>query len=123
VRNAHQCEIKKKEKEIERMVERWAKLSDAQTKVGAMGSGIRCANVSVTEGSEVFGKGQNLLETALEEAERDRSRLSDENSSLHRLVLTAANEAQSVLRLARSVVPENGEEVRDFVIFRVLDSD
>jgi hypothetical protein len=93
------------------MVERWTKLSDAQARIGSIGSGMRCANVGVVDGSEVLGRGQSFLENALEEAERERNQLSDENSSLRRLVLNAVNEAQSVLHLTRTRFFDCEEEV------------
>jgi len=77
---------------------------------------MRCTNAAVVEGPEVLGKGQNFLETALEEAENERSRLSDEATKLRHLVLNAVNEAQSALHLVRSCVSEgDDEEVGHFV--------
>ncbi|KAJ7809050.1 Afadin and alpha-actinin-binding-domain-containing protein [Mycena olivaceomarginata] len=101
VRATHQTELKKKEKEVERIVERWGKLSDMQAKLSAASSGLKCANLKVVVGTEVIGKGPELTEIALEQAEDARQRLSQENARLRGLLLGAVNEAQSMLYLAR----------------------
>jgi hypothetical protein len=118
VRATHQSELKKREKDIERMSEKWSKLADLQTKLAAIPSGMQCANVGVVDGSEVIGKGQGFLEIALEEAENARCQLGKENIILRKLVLTAVNEIQSVLHQARSIVSDHDEEV--FVQRRVM---
>jgi len=38
-------DIKRKEKEIEKMTERWGKLANEQVRLGAIGSGLACANL------------------------------------------------------------------------------
>jgi hypothetical protein len=101
VRATHQTELKKKEKEVERIVERWGKLSDMQAKLSAASSGLKCANLKVVVGTEVIGKGPELTEVALEQAEDARQWLSQENARLRGLLLGAVNEAQSMLYLAR----------------------
>jgi hypothetical protein len=111
VRATHQSELKKKEKDIERMAEKWSKLAEMQAKLGAIPSGIRCANVSIVDGSEFIGKGQGFLEIALEEAENARCQLGKENICLKKLVLSAVNEIQSVLHQARRIVSDNEDEV------------
>ncbi|OBZ73535.1 hypothetical protein A0H81_06407 [Grifola frondosa] len=113
LRTAHQTEIKKIEKEKERMVEKWSKLSDTQLKLGSVGSGMRCANLEVVEASDVQlrGKGEGFLEVALEQAEQARKELFDQNRKLRGLILTTANEMQSVLHSTRShITSENQEE-------------
>ena len=111
LRTAHQTEIKKLEKEKDRMAERWNKLSDAQLKVGGLGSGLTCANAIVVEASDVQlrGVGRNFLEDALEQAEQAREALFEQNRRLRGLVLTTANELQSV---QNSTLPQKQEEVR-----------
>ena len=111
IRATHQSELKKKEKEVERMVEKWSKISDAQVKLMTIPSGMRCANVDIVEGSEVLGKGKGFLEVALEQAEQARNQLGEDNTCLRRLVLTTVNEVQSILHQTRSLVSENEEEV------------
>ncbi|KAJ6519035.1 Afadin and alpha-actinin-binding-domain-containing protein [Mycena sanguinolenta] len=101
VRATHQTELKKKEKEVEKIVERWGKLADIQAKLSTASSGMKCANFQVVVGTEVLGKGPELAELALEQAEDARLRLSQENCRLRGLLLGAVNEAQSMLYLAR----------------------
>ena len=94
---------KKLEKEKERMVERWTKLSDSQLKVGSLPAGLTCANLAVVEASDVQlrGKGQGFLDVALEQAESARKELSEQNRRLRGLLLTPVNELQSVVYGAR----------------------
>lgn len=114
IRLTHQSELKKKEKEIERMVEKWSKLADMQVKLGTTApSGLQlCANGDVGVAEVVMGKGQGYLEIALEQAEKGRGELWEENAKLRRLVVNAVNDVQGVLHLARCLVSENQEEVR-----------
>ncbi|KAG5338054.1 hypothetical protein E4T56_gene12389 [Termitomyces sp. T112] len=116
VRTTHQTELKKKEKDIERMVEKWSKIVDAQVKLMTIPSGLQCANVSVLAGSENMGNCSNFLEVALQEAEKARDQLSAENLSLRRLVLNAINEIQSVLHQVRPPAAENAEEPAPFTL-------
>ncbi|KAG5653603.1 hypothetical protein H0H81_011975 [Sphagnurus paluster] len=116
VRATHQSELKKKEKDIERMLEKWSKLADAQTKLMAAPSGMRCANAAVVTGSEMIGKGQGFLEIALEEAEKARCLLVDENLSLRRLVLSAVNEVQLILHQSRPSSSESYEEPTPYTL-------
>ncbi|KAF7356417.1 hypothetical protein MVEN_00974500 [Mycena venus] len=101
VRATHQTELKKKEKEVERIVERWGKLADMQAKLSNTPSGLKCANLKVVDGTEVIGTGPGVAELALEQAEEARQRLSQENARLRGLLLGAVNEAQAMLHLAR----------------------
>lgn len=94
------------------MSEKWAKLADAQAKLMAAPSGIRCLNAAVVTGLEVIGKSKGFLEIALEEAEKGRNELGEQNLLLRRLVLTAVNEVQSILHQARPSTSENADEVR-----------
>ncbi|KAJ7224081.1 Afadin and alpha-actinin-binding-domain-containing protein [Mycena pura] len=111
LRATHQAELKKKEREVERMTDRWGKLADMQAKAAAAPSGLRCVNLKVVDGSEVLGKGAGLEERALEQAEQARQRLSEENAKLRGLLLGAVNEAQAMLYQARSSEKED-EPVR-----------
>ncbi|KAI0730564.1 Afadin and alpha-actinin-binding-domain-containing protein [Earliella scabrosa] len=113
LRATHQTEIKKVEKEKERMVERWSKLSDAQLKAGSLRAGLTCANLDVVEASDVQlrGKGQGFLDVALEQAESARLELYEQNRKLRGSLLSAANQLQSVLHAARTAGdPEYREE-------------
>jgi hypothetical protein len=105
IRASTQAELRKKEKESERIVERWQKIADLQAKLGATQSGIKCANATVVDGVQAVGKGQGFLDIALEQAEQARSHLSDENLFLRKLVLKAVNELHSLLHKARRILP------------------
>ena len=108
VRATHIAELKKKEKDTERMVEKWQKLADSQAKLSVVPSGMRCANVTVVEGSESVGKKcQGYLEVALEEAEQARASLGNETLHLRKLLLTAINDLQSILHQAQNLLPDN----------------
>ncbi|KAG6908897.1 hypothetical protein DXG01_002875 [Tephrocybe rancida] len=109
-RATHQTELKKKEKDIERMAEKWSKIADAQVKLMTVPSGLRCANVAVMAGSERMGNRTSFLEVALDEAEKARSQLMEETLLARRLVLTAVNEVQSTLYHVRPPASENSEE-------------
>lgn len=113
VRATHFAELKKKEKEIERIMEKWQKMSDIQAKLTSAPSGMRCLNAAVVEGTEVVGKGQGYLEIALEQAEQARSNLSDDNLFLRKLLVRSINELQSILHHARCLISgeHNLEEV------------
>lgn len=111
LRIAHQTEIKKLEKEKDRMAERWSKLADSQLKAGSLSSGLTCANAIVVEASDMQlrGVGRNFLEDAAEQAEQAREALFEQNRRLRGLILTTANELQS---MQNSRLPEGREEVR-----------
>jgi hypothetical protein len=90
------------------MVEKWSKLSDVQAKLGAVGSGMICANNSVLDG--LGGKkGKSLLEGALEDAESARKGLAEDNQNLRRLIVNSINDLQSAMSLAGI---EQDEQVR-----------
>ncbi|KAI0695066.1 Afadin and alpha-actinin-binding-domain-containing protein [Cerioporus squamosus] len=112
LRATHQTEIKKIEKEKERMVERWSKLSDAQLKIGFQRAGLTCANLDVVEASDVQlrGKGQSFLDIALDQAETARKELFEQNRKLRNILLSAANELQSVLHGMRSAGDSDAQE-------------
>lgn len=93
------------------MSEKWSKLADAQSKLTMIPSGMRCVNVGVVDGLEMIGKGQGFLEVALEEAEKARVHLTDENENLRELVLTTVNEIQSLLHQVGRPAKNNEEEV------------
>ena len=111
LRTAHQAEVKRIEKEKERMTERWSKLADAQVKLSAAPAGVRCANAVVVDAPDVqlHGKGQGFLEVALEQAEAARKDLFDQNRRLRGLILSTANEMQRMVHGAQ--VAESAEDV------------
>jgi len=92
-------DLRKKEKEIERMVEKWIKLADAQHKFSAASTGISFygANAEVVSGSEDVGKGKSYLEVALEHAEASRAELFADSTRLRRLTVMSANRMQSLI--------------------------
>ncbi|KAI0701494.1 Afadin and alpha-actinin-binding-domain-containing protein [Cytidiella melzeri] len=116
IRTTHQAEIKKLEKEKDKIMERWNKLADTQLGGNLNRSGpsvgFRCANAEVVEASEVQlrGKGPGLLETALEQAERSRHDLADENERLKGVIMSTANELQRTLYDARCVTSSEPQE-------------
>ncbi|KAI6113107.1 Afadin and alpha-actinin-binding-domain-containing protein [Pisolithus sp. B1] len=112
IRAAHVTELRKKEKEIERMVEKWNKLVEAQSKVSAASSGISIygANAEVVSGSDNIGKGKGYLDVALEHAESSRAELFAESTRLRRLIVTCANRIQSLTHKIRLVLSVEDEE-------------
>ena len=97
------------------MVDRWGKMSDAQLKIGSQRAGLTCANLDVVEASDVQlrGKGQGFLDVALDQAETARKELLEQNCKLREILLSAANQLQSVLHAVRLTAEnENEEEVR-----------
>jgi hypothetical protein len=131
LRAAHVAEIKKREKEIEAMRERWSKLADAQLRISTIPSGMvflgSPANAPVlVEGSGNVGAGAGgstkkgvvgVVEGALEEAEKARAVLREENLELKGLVVDAANAVRKILHKAVSPDPDNLEFVRFLLFF------
>ena len=113
LRATHAAELRKREKEIERMVEKWTKLVDSQTKSSTASPGmvIRGANAEVVSGMELLGKGKGYLEVALEHAESSRKELLDETTRLRRLILVTANRLQSMIHEIRILASIKSEEV------------
>ncbi|KAF9224074.1 hypothetical protein BS17DRAFT_880114 [Gyrodon lividus] len=112
LRTTYTTELKKKEKDIERMIEKWTKVADCQTKLSTTSAGmtIRGANAEVVSGSEIVGKGKGFLEVALEHAESSRVELLDETTRLRRLVLVSANRLQSMIHEIRTLASIKSEE-------------
>jgi chromosome segregation ATPase len=118
VRATHQAEQRKKDKEFEKLADKWSKIADVQTKLGATASGLRfsgsSANAAVVNGSQ-FGKGKGYLEVALDQAEKAREQLTLENTGLRMLVVRVANEVQRVTHEVKRYMPgtsQDAEEVR-----------
>lgn len=106
LRQTHVAEIKRKEKEVEKMLDRWQKLSDTQAKLGSSSSGMKfnltLANpTSSLRDDGPIRRGPDLLEDALEAAEISRKELSEEITSLKNVVLSTANELARILRACR----------------------
>ena len=122
LRAMHVAEIKKREKEIEAMRERWSKLANAQLRIlnllsGMVFSGLPAnvpvlveGNVSAGGGSKKgagVGVGVRVVEGALEEAEKACAVLREENLELGGLVVDATNAVRKILHKAVSFDPDN----------------
>jgi hypothetical protein len=136
LRATHVAELKKRDKDMEAMRERWSKLADSQLKIVNIPSGMTwsggvqpaAANALVAHEGEVAGvmmmasgrkeeKGAGgLAEVALEEAEKVCGVLREENGELKGLVVDTANAVRKILHRAISVDPDDVE----FVGFPVL---
>jgi hypothetical protein len=126
LRATHVAEIKKREKEIEAMRERWSKIADAQLRISSLPSGMVFSgspanapvlvdgNVSAGGGSK---KGVGVVEGVLEEAEKARVVLREENLELKGLVVDAANAVRKILHKAVSSDPDNLEFVCSLLFF------
>ena len=129
----HVAEIKKHEKEIEAMCERWSKLANAQLQISNLPSRMVFSglpvnapvlvegNVSVGGGSKKgagVGVRVRVVEGALEEAEKARVVLREENLELGGLV-DAANVVRKILQKAVSFDPDN-LSLYIFLLFSVV---
>ena len=120
LRATHVAEIKKREKEVEAMRERWSKLADAQLRAASLPSGMvlsrPAANAAVlSDGGSAGQKG--VVEGALEEAEKAGALLREENKELKGLVVDAANAVRKILHKAVSSDPDDLEFVCLFCFF------
>jgi hypothetical protein len=110
------------------MVERWTKLAEQQMKVATVPSGFTFhpphakaqpnvifwanANVVVKDGEIAGnGKGADLLESALEEAEEARKGLEEENRKVKGVVVECANRLARVVNSVRARSGRGGSEV------------
>ncbi|KAH9986669.1 Afadin and alpha-actinin-binding-domain-containing protein [Russula compacta] len=119
LRATHVAEIKRREKEIEAMRERWSKLADAQLKIASLPSGMVVSSSSLQQvqpanapallsavdgGAMQSQKGglAGIVEGQLEEAEKACARLREENGELKGLVVDAANAVRKIMHKAVS---------------------
>ena len=122
LRATHVAELKKRDKEIEAMRERWSKLSDSQLKIGTLPSGmtvVQPANarvLAVDESTTTVEKGKGLVERLLEEAESACARLRDENTELKGLVVDSTNAVRRILHKAVTADPDDIEFVRGLFV-------
>ena len=119
IRATHAAEIKKLEKEKERVLDRWSKLADQQLKLGTVPSGLKFANAAVVEASDVQmrGKGKGYLEVAAEQAQEARDALFHENMRLRGLLLSTADQIQMLLHNAKCLATSDTvDEVCHLVI-------
>lgn len=116
VRQTYAAESKRREKEAEKMIERWAKISESQSKLSsiASGSNIKLSSFDIECNVRDDGdsqKGNELLENAYQEVETARKGLIDENLGLKNIVLSAANELSRMTHAIRKRVIETDDEV------------
>ncbi|EJU03885.1 hypothetical protein DACRYDRAFT_14867 [Dacryopinax primogenitus] len=95
VRGHAQAELRKRDKEVERMAERWQRIAAEQARLGALGSGMR-VDLPLTA-STLSIPTDSLLETQLQETESHRVRLVEENDALRATLLVTARALQSLL--------------------------
>ncbi|KAL1759803.1 Afadin and alpha-actinin-binding-domain-containing protein [Schizophyllum commune] len=104
IRTLHQNELKKKDKEIDRMADKWAKLAEAQSKLGSTApSGMRCLNGGLADAGMAASSSQTFLEASLEESERARMEIIEENKHVKGFVVTAVNGMQEIVHEVREV--------------------
>ncbi|KAF8506403.1 Afadin and alpha-actinin-binding-domain-containing protein, partial [Hysterangium stoloniferum] len=94
LRSTTQNELKRKDKEVERMLERWSKVADSQMKLSGINSGLHCANYAAATEELVRGKG--IMEEALEQAEEARGELVKENEGFRSVIFGTAKVLQNI---------------------------
>ncbi|TEB33294.1 hypothetical protein FA13DRAFT_1731067 [Coprinellus micaceus] len=109
IRSTHQAELKKREKEVERLTEKWQKIADLQAKLSTQPSGMTCANVAPVEGRRL-DLAPSLEAVALEEAEKAREALLEDNQYLKALFLKAVNSIQRILYQTKCLLLDSTSE-------------
>ena len=94
VRLGAQNEVKRFEKEKDKLLERLSKIADSKPTAQ-----FACSNLNVSATESKFEKG--YLDIALEDAENARVNLAEENDILKKLVVDCANGAQGLLHRIR----------------------
>lgn len=107
LRQTHNAELKRRERETEKILDRWQKISDTQTKVNTTSTGLRFKTTfahpsTSSRDSETSGKRLSIVEDALDEAETARRALIEENMCLKNIVLSAANELARLVHVTRA---------------------
>ena len=121
---------------MERVLERWQKLVDAQAKVALTPTGMICSNALVVEGNGgASGKGKGkgkakveddkdgLLEKALAQSEESRRHLADDNMCLRMMFVKAVNEIYAVAHEVQGMASQHSpadQEVRATITFSRL---
>lgn len=111
MRATHQTELRKKEKDIEKLTERWLRVADSQSKLASTASGLYITNSNVVDGTEFIKRGDNYLELALEQAEQAREGLQVEVLDLRKTAVRMHNELQILLQEGRTLLIGEEEEV------------
>lgn len=84
------------------MADKWAKLAEAQSKLGSTApSGMRCLNGGLADAGMAASSSQTFLEASLEESERARMEIIEENKHVKGLVVTAVNGMQEIVHEAK----------------------
>ena len=96
VRLGAQNEVKKLDKEKDKLLERLSKIADSKQTTTAQ---FVCSNLNVSATESRFEKG--YLDIALEDAENARVNLAEENDVLKKLVVDCANGTQGLLHRIR----------------------
>ena len=110
VRLGAQNEVKRFEKEKDKLLERLSRIADSKQTTTAQ---FVCSNFNVSATQGRFEKGH--LEIALEDAENARMNLAEENDVLKKVVVDCANGTQGLLHRIRYRGDERHmvDEVRD----------
>jgi hypothetical protein len=104
LRSTTQNELKRKDREVERVLDRWNKVADTQVKLSNAQSGLRCANFAVGNDEQARGKG--LMEVALEQVEEARGELVKENEGFRTVLLGTANALQGMVYNVKGLAAE-----------------
>jgi len=115
VRLGAQNEVKRFEKEKDKLMERLSKIADSRQ----ITAQFTCSNLNVSATESRFEK--DYLDIALEDAENARVNLAEENDVLKKLVVDCANGAQGLLHRIRYRGDERHmvDEVRTPLFFSV----
>ncbi|KAF8317184.1 hypothetical protein DL93DRAFT_2077414 [Clavulina sp. PMI_390] len=112
-RQTAQNEIKRKDKEIEKIQERWSKLVNDQYKNSPPG-GMKCTNL--VAGSALGGpRGPSILEDALENLQVDHDRLSVQNEAFRNTLIACARSLDRLSQWNQAAAPSR--PVTDLTLF------
>ncbi|PVG00968.1 hypothetical protein CPB86DRAFT_754108 [Serendipita vermifera] len=106
-------EMKRKEKELEKITERWGKISNDQTRLGTIGAGLACANLLP---EQPHTEGVGMWEAALADSEAARLRLLKENDAFRDVILACANALQTLHQTAVSTITKVEVEDPDLIL-------
>lgn len=113
VRLGAQNEVKRFEKEKDKLLERLSKIADSKQTTAQ----FSCSNLNVSATEGRFEKG--YLDIALEDAENARVNLAEENDVLKKLIVDCANGAQGLLHRIKYRGDERHmvDEVRNVLVW------
>lgn len=107
IRASHTSELKKKDMQIERVMEKWSKLADMQIKSS---SGLIVRGDLAKENTSGSSE-QGLWEVALDQAEKARTQLAEDSIGLRGLLLTVVNELNSAASFSRNLAGKTDDDV------------